>query len=116
MEVVENTARRTVVTAPLDGNRQTTGILHGGASAALAETAASLAAQVHAHALLGAAGRAVGVELSVSHLRAAREGSVRAVATALHLGRTSTVHQVDVLDEEDRLIASARVSNRILGA
>lgn len=114
MEVVEHGATRTVITAPLDGNRQSSGLLHGGASAALAETAASLAAQAHARSLLGERGHAVGVELSISHLRAARQGSVRAVATALHLGRTSTVHLVDVLDDEDRLVASARVTNRIL--
>ena len=114
MEVLENTAHRTVVVAPVQGNRQSAGILHGGASAALAETAASLATQVHAHELWGEDAHAVGVELSVSHLRAARGGRVRAVATALHLGRTSSVHLVEVLDDEDRLVASARVSNRIL--
>lgn len=115
MEVLEHSARRTVVTAPVAGNRQTVGLLHGGASAALAETAASLAAQAHARSVVGEQGRAVGVELSISHLRGVGEGSVRAVATAVHLGRTSTVHLVDLVDDEDRLIASARVSNRILG-
>ena len=98
MEVVEHSASRTVVTAPVGGNRQSAGVLHGGASAALA-----------------GAERAVGTELSVSHLRVAREGTVTAVATAVHLGGTSTVHLVEVRDEGGRLVASARVTNRLLG-
>lgn len=114
MEVVEHSAQRTVVTMPLEGNRQSAGLLHGGASAALAETAASLAAQARAHEV-GTAG-AVGVELSISHLRAAHSAPVVATATAVHLGRTSTVHVVDIRDGEGRLVASARVSNRLLGA
>lgn len=48
MEVLEHSAARTVISMPIDGNRQSAGILHGGASAALAETAASFAAQIHA--------------------------------------------------------------------
>lgn len=48
MEVLEHSASRTVISMPIDGNRQSAGILHGGASAALAETAASFAAQIHA--------------------------------------------------------------------
>jgi len=48
MEVLEHSATRTVISMPIDGNRQSAGILHGGASAALAETAASFAAQIHA--------------------------------------------------------------------
>ncbi|WP_331394260.1 hotdog fold thioesterase [Actinomyces polynesiensis] len=57
----------------------------------------------------------MGTELSVSHLRVAREGTVTAVATAVHLGGTSTVHLVEVRDEGGRLVASARVTNRLLG-
>jgi uncharacterized domain 1 len=114
MDVIEHSAKRTVVTMPVEGNRQSAGLLHGGASAALAETAASLAAQARAHEV--GAISAVGVELSISHLSLARTATVVATATAVHLGRTSTVHVVDVRDGEGRLVASARVSNRVLGA
>lgn len=115
MQVVEHSAGRTVVEMPVDGNRQTAGLLHGGASAALAETAASLAAQAHARAVSpDGSAHVVGVELSISHVRAVSRGQVRAVATAVHLGRTSTVHLVDVVGADGRLVASARVSNRIL--
>ena len=115
MEVVEHSAARTVVVAPVEGNRQSGGVLHGGASAALAETAASLAAQAHARAVTpGGTGHAVGVELSISHVRAAREGTVTATAVAVHLGRTSTVHLVEITGSDGAVVASARVSNRIL--
>ncbi|MCM3898236.1 MULTISPECIES: PaaI family thioesterase [Actinomycetes] len=115
MEVLEHTAARTVISMPIDGNRQSAGILHGGASAALAETAASFAAQIHARETNpGKPAFAVGTELNASHIGAGREGTVTATATAVHLGRSSTVHTVEIRDEADRLISVARVTNRIL--
>ncbi|MCI1641999.1 MAG: hotdog fold thioesterase [Actinomyces sp.] len=116
VEVVAVSPERAVLIMPLAGNLQTAGVLHGGASAALAETAASLAAAEHARRVSGASARAVGVELSISHLRPGTGGRVTATARALHLGRTSTVHLVDITDEEGRLISSARVSNRVVAA
>ena len=105
------TAEHTVLTMPVKGNTQPYGLLHGGASAALAETAASKAALEHAKTI----GRfAVGTEVSISHLRGIREGTVRATATAKHLGRSSTVHFVQICDEADELIATALVTNRLL--
>lgn len=113
MCVLEHTAQRTVVTMPVEGNTQRIGILHGGASAALAETAGSLAAS----ASISDGGHvAVGVELSISHLRSAQSGQITATATAEHLGRTSTVHLVRITDQDDRLIATARITNRIIPA
>ena len=115
MEVLEHSAARTVISMPIDGNRQSAGILHGGASAALAETAASFAAQIHAHETHpGKQAYAVGTELNASHIAAGREGTVTATATAVHLGRSSTVHTVEIRDEAERLISIARVANRIL--
>ena len=115
MEVIEHSAVRTVISMPIDGNRQSAGILHGGASAALAETAASFAAQIHARETNpGKQAYAVGTELNASHIAAGREGTITATATAVHLGRSSTVHTVEIRDEADRLISIARVANRIL--
>ena len=115
MEVLEHAPSRTVITMPVDGNRQSAGILHGGATAALVETAASFAAQIHARQVLGADhGFAVGIEISVSHLRSTHTGSVTAVAKAIHLGSSQTVHVVDVHDEVGRLVATGRVTNRLL--
>ena len=80
-----------------------------------AETAASFAAQIHAReANPGKQAYAVGTELNASHISAGREGIITATATAVHLGRSSTVHTVEIRDEADRLISIARVANRIL--
>ena len=109
----DSSADDTVVELPLEGNTQTAGFLHGGASAALIETAASHAAFLHARTVYGDGAYAVGVELSVSHLRPGAGASVRAHAHAVHLGKTSTVHTVTVYDEQGRAVSSGRVTNRI---
>ena len=96
MEVLERSAERTVVRMPVDGARQALGILHGGASAALVETAASVAAREAAPD--GAA--PVGTELQVSHLHLARRGWVTAVATPVHRGRRTAVYEVRISDED----------------
>ena len=53
-------------------------------------------------------------EVGHPHIGAGREGTATATATAVHLGRSSTVHTVEIRDEADRLISIARVANRIL--
>lgn len=101
MEVVTRDAHRTEVRMPVDGARQVVGILHGGATAALIETAASVAARVAApdDAV------PVGAELTVSHLRSVSQGWVKATAVPLHRGRRTVVYQVTVTDDDERTIA-----------
>ena len=101
MEVVTRDAHRTEVRMPVDRARQVVGILHGGATAALIETAASVAARAAApdDAV------PVGAELTVSHLRSVSQGWVKATATPLHRGRRTVVYQVTVTDDEERTIA-----------
>ena len=101
MEVVTRDANLTEVRMPVDGARQVVGILHGGATAALIETAASVAARAAApdDAV------PVGAELTVSHLRSVSQGWVKATATPLHRGRRTVVYQVTVTDDEERTIA-----------
>lgn len=113
MQVINLSADLTEVTMPVEGNTQIHGVLHGGATAALCETAASLAASAHARALKPAR-VAVGSELSISHLRPGRAGLVTARASAIHLGESSTVHEVTVTDMQGRLVSAARVTNRLL--
>lgn len=96
--------------APVAGNTQPAGLWHGGASAAMIETLASLAACAHA----GAGRQVVGTELSVSHLRAVRAGRVHGQAVAQHLGANSAVYLVTLTNDQDALVASGRVSCRIL--
>ncbi|MBF0696868.1 PaaI family thioesterase [Actinomyces bowdenii] len=101
MEVVQRDADLTQVRMPVDGARQVVGILHGGATAALIETAASVAAREAAPT----GSVPVGSELTVSHLRPAEEGWVTAVATPIHRGRRTAVYEVSVSDEKGRHIA-----------
>lgn len=101
MEVTERSASRTVVRMPVDGARQILGILHGGASAAVIETAASVASREAApqgHV-------SVGAELQVSHLRPATSGYVTAVAEPVHIGRRTAVYEASVYDEAGRVVA-----------
>lgn len=114
MELLPPTAEETIVRMPVEGNTQVIGILHGGGTAALCETAASIAANQYAAGMDGGPWIAVGSDISVSHLRPATAGSVTAVATALHLGRKSTVHSVQVRDERERLVATGTVRNMIV--
>ena len=101
MEVVTRDAHRTEVRMPVDGARQVVGILHGGATAALIETAPSAASPARAPAAAGP----VGAELTVSHLRSVSQGWVKATATPLHRGRRTVVYQVTVTDDDERTIA-----------
>ena len=105
-------ADRATASMPVAGNTQPYGLLHGGASAVLAETVGSIAAQIHA----GPGRAAVGLELSISHHRSARHGRVHGVATAVHLGRSSASYLVEVTDDEDRRISSARLTCLLLDA
>lgn len=106
IDITEVSPERVVGTMPVEGNTQPYGLLHGGASAALAETLGSFGAM--AHALPDRI--AVGVDLNITHVRAATSGSVRGIAVAVHLGRTVATYQIDVTDDEDRLVATARLT------
>ena len=101
MEVITRDADKTEVRMPIAGARQVVGILHGGATAALIETAASVAAR----AASSDDTVPVGAELTVSHLRSVTQGWVKATAVPLHRGRRTVVYQVTVTDEDDRMIA-----------
>ncbi|HLV26110.1 MAG TPA: hotdog fold thioesterase [Gemmatimonadales bacterium] len=105
IEVVELQRDRVVATMPVDERtRQPFGLLHGGASVALAETVASLGAYLNA----GEGQQGVGLEINANHIRAVTSGVVRATGTPLHLGRTTQVWSIDIRDERDRLICVSR--------
>lgn len=110
--VTEIGPRRTVGTMPVAGNTQPFGLLHGGASAALAETLGSYAAVAHA----GPGRGAVGIELNATHHRAARSGTVTGTAVALHLGRRTASYEIVVVDEDDRRLCTARLTCMIVDA
>ncbi len=112
MKFSEVTAERAIGSMPVDGNRQIIGLLHGGASAALAETVGSMAAAVHA----GPGGHAVGMELNITHQNSATEGEVHAVASALRLGKTSASYDIRITDDAGNLVANARLLCRVFRA
>lgn len=88
------------------------GVLHGGASVALAESAASVGANVNC-----APGKiALGQEINANHVRSMREGVLRAVAVPLHAGRTSQVWSVEMRDEEGRLVCVSRCTLAVMDA
>jgi uncharacterized protein (TIGR00369 family) len=104
----EVTVERVVGSMPVEGNTQPYGLLHGGASCALAETLGSVGAALHAAATHG--GIAVGVEINATHHRSARTGRVTGVATPIHLGGTMASYEVVITDERGSRICTARIS------
>lgn len=110
IEFLEVGAQRTVGRMPVAGNTQPAGLLHGGATAALAETLASVAANLHA----GPGRIAVGIELNATHHRGMREGWVTGTAEAIHLGRSTASYEIVVADESGRRICSARLTCMVL--
>lgn len=110
VRILEQSAERVVATMPVEGNRQSFGLLHGGASVAFAEALGSWAAVIHA----GPGHTAVGVDINATHHRSARSGLVTGVATAIRLGRTVASHEIVVTDEDGNRLCTARITNLIL--
>lgn len=105
MEIVEARPERVVVTMPVTARHsQGLGYLHGGASVALAETAASIGGGLNCPP-----GTTVfGQEINANHLRPVREGLLTATATPLHVGRASQVWQTEIRDDRGRLVCVSR--------
>ena len=112
VRILEQSAERVVATMPVEGNRQSFGLLHGGASVAFAEALGSWAAVIHA----GPGRSAVGVDINATHHRSARKGLITGVATAIRLGRTIASHEIVVTDEEGNRLCTARITNLIIDA
>lgn len=105
IQIEESSAERVVATMPVDGRtHQPFGLLHGGASVALAETVASIGAHLNA----GEGRTAVGMEINANHIRPKRSGIVRAVATPAHIGKSSSVWEIKITDEDGKLVCISR--------
>lgn len=91
--------------------RQPYGLLHGGASVALAETIGSVGA---AYTVDPAKFIAVGMEINANHVRSARSGYVQAIARPLHKGGTTQVWDIRITDEKDKLVCVSRLTVAIL--
>jgi 1,4-dihydroxy-2-naphthoyl-CoA hydrolase len=97
---------------PVDGRtKQPAGVLHGGASVALAETLASWSA---AFAVDRTKHHCVGIEINANHVRPASGGYVTGIARPIQLGKTLHVWEVRISDEKDRLVCISRVTMAVL--
>ncbi|MDE3046693.1 MAG: hotdog fold thioesterase [Verrucomicrobiota bacterium] len=90
---------------------QPMGIMHGGASAALAETVASAAAN---YCVDQKEKVCVGLELNINHLRPVQSGFIEAIAEPLHLGRTTQVWDIKIHDSQQRLVSVARLTLAVI--
>lgn len=102
---------RVVLTMPVTPTvHQPFGVLHGGASAALAESAASIGANLNC-----AEGySALGMEINANHLRSLSEGVLTATAVPVHVGRTTQVWTIDIVDQDNRLICISRCTLAVI--
>jgi 1,4-dihydroxy-2-naphthoyl-CoA hydrolase len=112
IEFVQADSQSVTARMPVVGNRQPADLLHGGASAALAETLGSM----HALLLAPAGSMPVGIELNCTHHRSATGGDVTGECTPIHVGRTLATFQIVVSDEAGRRVCSARLTCMYLPA
>ncbi len=97
---------------PVDSRvHQPLGLLHGGASAALAESVGSTASYLFIDANRQ---EARGIDLQINHLRSVREGKVTATARLIHKGRSIHLWEIRITDAQERLVAHAKLTNMIL--
>ena len=106
IEITEWTPESVTGTMPVEGNTQPYGLLHGGASVVLAETLGSFGSGLRA----GPERVAVGIEISATHHRAARSGTVTGVATLLHAGKTLCTWSVAIADDSGRALCTVRIT------
>ena len=90
-----------------DRTKQPFGLLHGGISVVLAETLGSIGATFSAPE----GWRAVGLDINATHHRSSRQGRVTATATAIHLGSSTTTHEVLIENEDGARLCTARITN-----
>jgi len=111
IEIVEVGADYVKASMPVDERtRRSRGILHGGASVALAETVGGYAAQL----CLGADEYCVGLQINANHIRRVEAGLVYAVATPLHIGRSTQVWDIRIADPQDRIVCMSRLTLTVM--
>jgi 1,4-dihydroxy-2-naphthoyl-CoA hydrolase len=92
-------------------SKQPYGLLHGGASAAMAETIGSVASSM---CINNEKQMCVGIEINCNHIRGVKKGIVTAVAIPLHLGASSHVWDIKITDEHQKLVCVSRLTVAIL--
>lgn len=107
IRMTEFSKERAVATMPVEGNTQPVMLLHGGAYVVLGETLGSM----HANLLAPEGHVGVGVDINATHTGSATEGFVTGVCTPIKVGRTLTVHEIVISDEQGRRCSTVRITN-----
>ena len=112
IELIKIEKGRVIATMPVDERtRQPLGLLHGGASVALAETVASIGAN---ELIDKETETAVGLEINANHIKGKRDGVVTAMAEVIHSGKSTMVWEIKITDEQNQLICLSRCTFSIL--
>ena len=106
MKVLSASPEQIVATMPVEGNTQPFGLLHGGASAAMAESLGSYLAALHA----GPGYAILGLDINATHHRPGKSGVVTGVARMLAAGRTICSMEIVITDEDEQRICTARIT------
>lgn len=106
LELVSLSLEEVVGRIPVAGNRQPFGLLHGGASAVLAETLGSTLSALHAMPERFP----VGLDLACTHHRSATEGSVTGTARPIHVGRSTSTSEIVISDDRGRRVCTAKLT------
>ena len=106
----ENGWASVTATMPVGGNTQPYGLLHGGASAVLAESLGSIAAGVTAHHRLGDGFYVVGLDLNCTHHKSVRDGVVIGTARILTAGKTVITTEIVVTNQSGERVCTARLT------
>lgn len=112
IDIIKAEEGKVVATMPVDKRtHQPLGLLHGGASVALAETVASMGGFL----LVDSEHEAVvGLEINANHIKSKRDGMVTATGTILHKGRKTQIWEIRITDEEDDLICISRCTLAVI--
>ena len=98
MKVIQKEKDLVIIDMPVDERtKQPAGFLHGGASVALAETAASIGALLHVDPKTT---NIFGIEINANHIKSVREGMVRAKAKPIHIGKSTMVWEINIHNEQ----------------
>ena len=108
IEFLEASPERVVATMPVEGNTQPYALLHGGASCVLAESVGSIGAALHGQTVDRPI--ALGVDISATHHKGVRSGTVTATGTPLHRGRSVATYEIVITDEAGDRVCTARLT------
>ena len=109
IEVGENFIKATMPVGPK--TNQPYGYLHGGASCVLAETLGSIASAL---VVDDSKYFVVGLEINANHIRSAKEGIVTGIVTPIHIGSSTHVWDIKIIDEKEKLICISRLTVAVL--